>query len=133
MESTMRKQHHFRESPNGFYAWDVDRLLDLSKNIEASDVRLDEIAELDEDYWFAGSTERPTCRKIVEHCALIERADLSYPVILCADGRVMDGMHRVGKALLEGRETIKALKFVATPAPDYVDVTPGDLPYDATG
>ena len=126
----MRKQYHFRKSPNGFYAWDVDRLLDLSNAIEVVDVRLDEIAELDEEYWFAGSIERPTCRKIVEHCALIESADSSYPVILCADGRIMDGMHRVGKALLEGRKTIKAVKFTTTPAPDYVDVMPDDLPYD---
>ena len=29
-------------------------------------------------------------------------ADLSFPVILAAEGRVMDGMHRIAKALLLG-------------------------------
>ena len=34
----------------------------------------------------------------------IEETDLEYPIILAADGRVMDGMHRVCKALLEGKD-----------------------------
>jgi len=46
-----------------------------------------------------------------------------------SDGRVMDGMHRVCKALLEGRETIAALQFELDPEPDFRDVQPDDLPY----
>jgi hypothetical protein len=34
---------------------------------------------------------------------LIQHADLKFPIILSCDGSVMDGMHRVGRALLEGR------------------------------
>lgn len=41
----------------------------------------------------------------------------------------MDGMHRVGKALLEGNKTIKAVRFEETPEPDYIDVKPDELPY----
>lgn len=129
----MRKQYHFRKSPNGFYAWDVDRLLTLSRTFEIVDVSLGEIAELDEDYWFAGSFESPTCRKVAEHCKLIGKADLSYPIILCGEGRVMDGMHRVAKALIAKRHTVKAVKFETTPEPDYVDVLPQDLSYGDTG
>ena len=33
---------------------------------------------------------------------LVERAELAYPIILAPDGRVLDGMHRVAKALLQG-------------------------------
>ena len=128
-KEAMRKQYHFRKSQKGFYAWDVDRLLDLSRDIEIIDVPLTEIAELDEDYWFAGSAESPTCRKVVEHCDLINKADLSYPIVLCSEGRVMDGMHRIAKALLVERRTIKAVKFSATPEPDYVDVLPHELTY----
>lgn len=125
----MRKQYHFRKSQNGFYAWAVDRLLDLSKDLEVVDVPLSEIAELDEDYWFADSSEDPSCRKIVEHCDLINQADLSYPVILCSEGRVMDGMHRIAKALLAERRTVKAVRFITTPEPDYSDVFPNELTY----
>ena len=60
---------------------------------------------------------------------LIEQTDLSYPIILSSDGRVMDGMHRVAKALFEGRKTIEAVQFNQDPEPDYEDVHPDDLPY----
>ncbi len=126
----MRKQYHFRKSRTGFDAWDVDRLRALSKDLAPIDVPLDAIAELDEDYWFAGSAESPTCRKIAAHCALIGKADLSHPIILCREGRVMDGMHRVAKALLAGDKTVKAVRFAATPEPDYIDVFPDALSYE---
>lgn len=56
--------------------------------------------------------------------------DLTFPVILSSDGRVMDGMHRVCKALLEGIEDINAVRFVRDPEPDYIGAHPDDLPYD---
>jgi hypothetical protein len=43
---------------------------------------------------------------------------------------VMDGLHRVARAMLEGRTTIPAVQFVTHPAPDYLNCRPGDLPYD---
>ena len=60
---------------------------------------------------------------------MIEETDLRYPIILSSDGRVMDGMHRVAKALLEGQETIETVKFSQDPEPDHKDVHPDDLPY----
>jgi hypothetical protein len=33
---------------------------------------------------------------------LIDQADLAFPIILASNGAVMDGMHRVAKALLRG-------------------------------
>jgi len=47
-------------------------------------------------------------------------ADLSKPVILDAEGFIMDGWHRVAKALLEGHATIPAVRFSETPPPDFV-------------
>ena len=125
----MRKQYHFRPSGNGYYAWDVDRLVALTKDSERLEVELNSIRELDETFWFSDKSDRPTCRAIVEHMRLIEKSDLNYPIILSADGRVMDGMHRVGKALLEGRKSIEAVQFSRDPEPDYEDVQPDDLPY----
>ena len=67
----------------------------------------------------------------MEHCALIRDSDLSIPIILNQAGRVMDGMHRVCKAILEGEEELPAVQFEANPEPDYVDCDPDSLPYDA--
>ncbi|MFP6660761.1 MAG: hypothetical protein VCB78_04785, partial [Myxococcota bacterium] len=86
--------------------------------------------ELDEVYWFDDDDEKPTCRRVLEHIALIEETDLSFPIILAADGRVMDGMHRVAKAVLEGINTVDAVRFESDPEPDHVGRKPSELPYD---
>jgi len=128
----MRKQYHLRPSPAGLLAWDVDRLIDLTAHLPPVEVPLDAIRELDEPYWFGGEGggEAPTCRAVADHARLIAETDLRYPIILGADGRVMDGMHRVAKAYLEGRATILAVRLEVDPEPDYVGVDEDALPYD---
>ena len=124
----MRKQYNFRPSANGLDAWDVDNLIAASADLPVREVGLDSIADVDTDFWFKfGPT--PTVRRIIDQVRLIQEADLSYPIILGSDGRVMDGMHRIARAILDGRSTIKAVRFIAEPEPDYQDCSPEDLPY----
>lgn len=125
----MRKQYHFRPSTNGYYAWGVDRLISLTAEYKPQKVRLGDIEEIDENFWFGGPNDAATCRLIAVHARLIEEADLSFPIIMCSNRRVMDGMHRVLKALNSGLETIDAVIFEEDPEPDYVDVLPDELPY----
>ena len=124
----MRQQYHFRKSSAGLLAWDVKRLVELSQQLPRERVPLTEIRELDEPYWSLDG-EPPTCRDIVEHAKLISECDFEYPVILCSQGRVMDGMHRICKALLLGQGDIAAVRFAVDPQPDYVGVTPDNLSY----
>ena len=42
----------------------------------------------------------------------------------------MDGMHRVTKALVLGRDAIDAVQFDTDPEPDCVGCRPDDPPYD---
>jgi hypothetical protein len=91
-------------------------------------VKLSSIRELDESFW-SNEGPRMTCRQVVEHVRLMQDADLAFPVILSSDGGVMDGMHRICKALLAGQEHVEAVRFPQDPAPDYVGVEPDDLPY----
>jgi hypothetical protein len=100
----------------------------LSAGLPVEQVPLDSIDEIDSVYWFTGELA-PTVRTVVEHTRLIEAVDTSHPIILGFDGRVMDGMHRVARALLEGRSTIAAVRFEIHPDPDYRDCRPEDLPY----
>jgi len=125
----MRKQYHFRKTERGLLAWDVDRLVERSAGFEVLEVPLSEIVELDQSFWFDHEGDEPTCRRISHHAKLMMETDLDYPIILAQDGRVMDGMHRVCKALIEERETIRAVQFATDPEPDYVDVPPDELPY----
>jgi hypothetical protein len=51
-------------------------------------------------------------------------------VILGSDGRVMDGMHRIARAVLEGRTTVRAVRFPMNPEPDFRNCHPDHLAYD---
>lgn len=48
----------------------------------------------------------------------VQNADLSYPIILDDFGQIADGWHRVCKAILEGKTTIKAIRMDSMPAYD---------------
>ena len=124
----VRKQYSFRPGDDGLDAWDVDRLIEASTNLPITDIAVESIAEVDTDYWFCFGPV-PTVRRIVEQVHLIQDVDCSYPIILGSDGRVMDGMHRVARAMLDGRPTIRAVRFVTDPEPDFRNCAPGDLPY----
>ena len=63
-------------------------------------------------------------RDFVGHMKQVLESDLSYPIILDEDGYVMDGRHRIAKALLKGRETILAVRFDVTPDCDYIKTDP---------
>lgn len=124
----MRKQYHLRKSERGLLAWDVDRLIGLAAGLDVIDVPLSEIRELDEPYWYESGGGLPTCRSVAAHMRLVEAADLAWPIIMGPDGRVMDGMHRVVKALLAGRRSVPARRLPVMPGPDHVGVDPDDLP-----
>src|SRR4029077_8117870 len=113
----------------GLLAWDVDRLVALSRDFPVLHVPLTAIREIGEPF-SSESGETASWRSMVEHIRLIEAADLRFPIILSSEGRVMDGMHRVGKAAMLHRPTIEAVQFTNDPEPDYIGVHPDELPYD---
>jgi hypothetical protein len=128
----MRKQYHFWPGESGVDAWDVDRLVALAVDLPVELVPLAEIHEIDSVYWF-DDWQRPTVRSVVEHWRLVQQADLTHPVILGPDGRVMDGMHRIARALLEHREAVEAVRLHVLPPADHFDCRPQDLPYERQG
>jgi hypothetical protein len=114
----MRKQYFFRASPSGLLAWDVDRLVALSAELPHRWVPLEQVRELDAP--FEGDEEVLTWRGLAFHVRLIDEANLAYPIILAADGTVMDGMHRIAKALRLGLGKIEAVQFESDPVPDHI-------------
>jgi hypothetical protein len=124
----VRKQYFFRPSGRGLLAWDVDRLVALTKDLPRQLIALDAVDELDRPW--TGDGEKQTWRALLEHVRLIEDADLSYPIILSATGEVMDGRHRLAKAALRGDSHILVVRFLKDPEPDFVGRGPDDLPYE---
>lgn len=51
------------------------------------------------------------------HWHQIQEAELGWPVILSVEGKVMDGRHRIAKAILEGESTVRVQQFETNPEP----------------
>jgi hypothetical protein len=67
--------------------------------------------------WYDG--DEPTVWDFMEHAKRIYEADLSYPIIISAEGHLMDGRHRLAKAVLLGLPEIAVVRFVRNPEPDW--------------
>lgn len=70
------------------------------------------------------STEAFECAQLksfIFQCKRVTDCSLDYPIILDDKGIIADGYHRVCKAILEGRETIKAIRLLEMPAPDRIE------------
>lgn len=94
----------------GRHHWSVSRLIDLTKGLEVIEIP---IMALNIYYKY----EALTLRDMVMHMKAVNNADLKYPIILDEDGEVMDGRHRIMKALLLGKTTIKVVRFDQNPEP----------------
>ncbi|MBA3710668.1 MAG: hypothetical protein H0W83_17825 [Planctomycetes bacterium] len=104
--------------------WKVSRLWELAKDLKPVEISLFEYLNyLDNNFWFIGD-EKPTTRNVATHCRKIVAADLRYPILLSAEGDLMDGMHRLAKAWMNNDKTVRTVRFPKTPTPDLVE----DLP-----
>ena len=99
-------------------AWEVERLWEMTKDYPRKYAPLNALTDFDLVWWFDRKQHVPTCRAVAEHARKIMDAEFTHPVILSAQGHVMDGMHRVAKAWLLGLETIEVVQFDVDPEPD---------------
>lgn len=94
--------------------WSVARLFELSRDLPVIEAPLDLLCV----YY---TYERITLREMVMHMKAVQDADLTAPILLDEDGELMDGRHRIMKAMLTGAETIKVKRFDENPLPDKVE------------
>ena len=114
-------QKHSRLTLNGRYVWYTERLWQLARQLPPKSIPIESIAEFDQNCWFDDG-KPPTCRAIAAHAKRIYETDMSYPIILSAEGYLMDGGHRIAKAWLLGMNEIQAVQFEVDPEPDEVRV-----------
>ena len=94
----------------GNHNWSVARLIELSRDFEVMQVPLDHLNVFN-------SYKNLTLREMVMHMKAVNDADLKFPIILDEDGVIMDGRHRIMKAILNNKKTIKAVRFDINPVP----------------
>lgn len=94
----------------GDFKYKVLDLIEMAKTIKPFDLPLQGI-DLSVRPW----GENMTIDSYVYHAKRMNEADLNYPIILDNKGFICDGWHRVSKAILEGRTTIKAIRLKIMP------------------
>src|SRR5436309_1826071 len=94
----------------------MQELWDMAAGLPIKKVRVNDLNALDEIRWFSERMQKPpTCRAVAEHARDIYEVDFQYPIILSASGEVLDGMHRLCKAFLQGLQEIEAVQLDAMP------------------
>lgn len=94
----------------GRHSWSVARLFEMARELPVMEVPLDHL-------YLYYTYEKLTLREMVMHMQAVNEADLSYPIILDEDGELLDGRHRLMKAMLTGAGTVKAVRFDENPSP----------------
>jgi hypothetical protein len=102
----------------GERAWHFETVWRAAEGLPVEEVTVATIQEIDEDCWF--NCGAATVRAVVDHTRRIEEADLTRPVILASDGQVLDGMHRIPKAVLHGHAMMLAQRLPRDPDPDWL-------------
>ena len=94
--------------------WSVPRLVHLAEALPTFELPL--------AHAFLSYSIGPlTLRELAGHIVSVHNCDLSCPVLLDADGVLMDGRHRLVRAIVDGRQSVLARRFPVTPAPCRVD------------
>lgn len=94
----------------GKLKWSVARLFELAKDLPVMDVPLE---HLNMYYRY----DNMTLREFAGHMVAVQDADLEFPIIMDEDGEIMDGRHRLMKAIINGKKSIKAVRFLENPYP----------------
>jgi len=98
----------------GKHHFSVARLVELSKGFKVMTIPLDHLNVYNR-------YEDLTLREMAMHINAVNNADLKYPIILDEDGEIMDGRHRIIKAMVIGEKNIKAVRFDKNPEPCKTD------------
>ncbi len=95
--------------------WRVGTLIKAADVLDAYEFDLSNISLEDPIRWHMSSV-----RDALAHLDRLRKADISRPIIQRADGCIMNGWHRIIKAMSEGKAFILAKRFKENPKPDFI-------------
>lgn len=106
----------------GDLCWKVEDLWELSKDLIPFYREVDLFThDLNTDHWFSYIQNgknihiTPTLNLLLEEIKRVNTCDLNYPIILCPEYKIMDGVHRLAKSILTGQKLIKCVRFTELP------------------
>lgn len=95
----------------GNYRWRISRLVKLAEDLKPFKLPLKHINS-------CGIHPQPkTTLEYIKGVKRLLQADLKYPIILDDEGGIMDGRHRLLKAMLKEKDFVMAVRFKEDPEP----------------
>ena len=92
----------------------TESLIKASENLPIIDYEINSEIILEQSpHW-----QLNTFRDYLAHFKRVSDADLLRPLILRSDGYIMDGWHRIIKAIYYNMKVLPARKFIVDPKPD---------------
>lgn len=91
------------------YRYKITDLIEASKELEVYEIKVSDI------YLGYLAPCLDTLSSFIEHYKDVEKADLNYPIIMSPENMILDGKHRLAKAIITEQKYIKAVKFKEMP------------------
>ncbi len=105
---TSLKEQKLESGVNDEY-WDIENLVRQAKKLDIMEIPMDHLC-IDQN--IAGIP----IRTFVSHTlSIMDCSHNQYPIILDDTGSIMDGRHRVARALFDKEKSIKAVRFEENP------------------
>ena len=97
------------------YVYSAVKLIEHSKKYEPFDLPLAGI-DLRRKAWQINDLD-----DFIHHAKRCEETNLNHPIILDKYGTIADGCHRIVKAIVQGKTTIKAIRLETMPTYDRIE------------
>ena len=112
------KKHIYGEGNyvEGNQSWNMSTIQNATKGLLAFDLQL---AALDISV-YPWDRESQTISNFIYHFERVKNVGFDYPVILDPDGYIIDGWHRIAKAVLEKMTEVKAVRLIVMPQSDKI-------------
>ncbi len=105
------------------YSIDIDVIRKLARGKKPVAKKVRDLPAIKEDFWFELTGRKPTLEALAEEYSRTMNTDLSYPILILKGyfmpegittpsrgGCMLDGSHRIVKALLMGKTEIMAIE-----------------------
>ena len=93
--------------------WSVARLIKLAEDFPVYEVPVFTFPTYNWPW-----EDEQTLDTFISHVNRVQSSDLDVPILISPSGGIIDGTHRLCKAVLEKRETVKVKYFKELPSPD---------------